>query len=129
VFEDLHWADVTSLEMLGAMLPMTTQMPLLIMTLMRPNKTDPAWQFHESAAANFGARYTAVELEPLDEYASRELVANLLEIEDLPTSVRALILKKAEGNPFYVEEVIRSLLDQKLVVRDGDRWRATREIS
>ena len=46
-----------------------------------------------------------------------------------PESVRHLILKKAEGNPFYVEEVIRSLLDQKLVVRDGERWRATHEIA
>jgi class 3 adenylate cyclase len=129
VFEDLHWADATSIEMLGALLPMTAQMPLMFLILMRPNKTDPAWMLHENAATNFADRYTAIELQPLDEHASRELVANLLEIEDLPESVRALILKKAEGNPFYVEEVIRSLLDQKLVVRDGDRWRATREIS
>lgn len=129
VFEDLHWADASSLEILSGLLPLVEFAPVLFLVLMRPNKTDPAWQFHESAAANFPARYCAVELQPLDEYASRQLVANLLEIEDLPESVRALILKKAEGNPFYVEEVIRSLLDQKLVVRDGDRWRATREIS
>lgn len=129
VFEDLHWADATSLEMLSALLPLTTQAPLLFLILLRPNKTDPAWQFHENAAANFAGQHTTIELSALDDYASRELVANLLEIEDLPENVRALILKKAEGNPFYVEEVIRSLLDQKLVVREGTRWRATREIS
>src|SRR5207249_597374 len=59
---------------------------------------------------------------------ARTLVANLLHVEDLPESVRALILEKAEGNPFFVEEVIRSLLDAQVVVRAGDHWRATREI-
>ena len=143
VFEDLHWADATSLEILGALVPLVENAPLLFLLLMRPNKTDPAWQFLQqitfdvSPLISFGAgsftfdvsRFTVIELQPLDEGASRELVANLLEIEDLPEKVRALILQKAEGNPFYVEEVIRSLLDQKLVVREGDRWRATREIS
>jgi tetratricopeptide (TPR) repeat protein len=56
------------------------------------------------------------------------LVSNLLKVEDLPEKARQLILRKAEGNPFFVEEVIRSLLDSGLLVRDGDHWRATREI-
>lgn len=129
VFEDVHWADASSLELLSGLLPLTAEAPILCLILLRPNKTDPAWQFHENTLANFAGKYTVLELQPLDELSSRELVANLLEIEDLPESVRLLILKKAEGNPFYVEEVIRSLLDQKLVVRDGERWRATREIS
>ena len=50
-------------------------------------------------------RYTAIHLEPLDDTNARRLVANLLEIEDLPEQVRTLVLKKAEGNPFFVEEV------------------------
>ena len=128
VFEDLHWADATSLEMLSMLLPLAENAPVMFLFLLRPNKTDPSWQFYESLSTLHAPHSTFVELQPLDEHASRELVANLLEIEDLPESVRALILKKAEGNPFYVEEVIRSLLDQKLVVRDGEHWRATREI-
>lgn len=129
VFDDLHWADSTSLQLLSALLPLTQSVPLLLLFLMRPNKTDPAWAFLEQTTAQSGNNALHIELQPLDEHASRELIANLLEIEDLPESVRQLILKKAEGNPFYVEEVIRSLLDQKLVVRDGDHWRATREIA
>ena len=68
-----------------------------------------------------------VMLQPLDEGESRQLVGHLLEIEDLPEKVRALILRKAEGNPFFVEESDRSLLDAKLVVRE-DRRGTTREI-
>lgn len=129
VFEDLHWADASSLELLGALAAAVPHAPLVLLSLFRPNRNEPAWQFHELAANRFPASYLAFELQPLDEAQARTLVANLLEIEDLPESVRALILAKAEGNPFYVEEVIRSLLDQKLVVRTNSHWRATRAIS
>ncbi|HET6261408.1 MAG TPA: adenylate/guanylate cyclase domain-containing protein, partial [Chloroflexia bacterium] len=128
MFEDLHWVDPTSMELLTQLVPLTDSASLIILAAFRPNTQDPSWQFHESAAREYSHRYTHLAIEPLDEEDSRQLVANLLEIEDLPEAVRALILKKAEGNPFFVEEVIRSLLDAKLVVREGDRWRATREI-
>lgn len=128
MFEDLHWVDPTSMELLTQLVPLTDSSSLMILAAFRPNTQDLSWQFHENAAREYAHRYTHVALEPLDEQDSRQLVANLLEIEDLPEKVRALILKKAEGNPFFVEEVIRSLLDAKLVVREGDRWRATREI-
>ncbi|HJQ29153.1 MAG TPA: hypothetical protein VJ827_07410, partial [Rubrobacter sp.] len=52
----------------------------------------------------------------------------LLYIEDLPESVRGLILTKAEGNPFFVEEVIRTLIDSEYIVQENNHWRATREI-
>jgi class 3 adenylate cyclase len=128
VFEDMHWADSTSLDLLEQLMPVTEQTMLLIIALFRPQRQDAAWRFHEIATRDFSHRYTAVTLKPLDEANARTLVANLLHIEDLPEKVRALILKKAEGNPFFVEEVIRSLLDAKLVVRDNEHWRATREI-
>lgn len=129
VFEDLHWTDASSLQLLSALLPLSQSAPLLYILLLRPNKTDPAWEFLEQTGAQMGDHLTRIELQPLDERAARELVANLLEIEDLPANVRQMILDKAEGNPFYVEEVIRSLLDRKLVVREGERWHATREIA
>ncbi|MBI4790196.1 MAG: AAA family ATPase, partial [Chloroflexi bacterium] len=128
VFEDLHWADSTSLDLIEKLMELTDRVPLMILALFRPQRQEPSWRFHEVASRDYAHRYTALALEPLDEPSSRALVANLLHIEDLPEKVRALILIKAEGNPFYVEEVIRSLLDAKLVVRDNGHWRATREI-
>jgi len=127
-FEDLHWVDPTSLELLTALLPLTESAPLCVVAVFRPNTQDASWQLHELAAREYRHAYTSVALQPLDEDQARTLVANLLEIEDLPERVRALILRKAEGNPFYVEEVIRSLLDAGLVVREDEHWRATREI-
>jgi len=128
VFEDLHWADPTSLDLLDSIMPLVDRVPLMILGVFRPVRQDPGWRFHEAASRDYVHRYTTISLEPLDENDSRTLVGNLLEIEDLPERVRSLILAKAEGNPFFVEEVIRSLLDAKLVVRENSHWRATQEI-
>jgi len=128
IFEDLHWVDSVSLALIEQLMLLAEKSPVLILALFRPQTQEPSWHFHETSQRDHAQLYTSIALEPLDEKASRQLVANLLEIEDLPEKVRALILKKAEGNPFFVEEVIRSLLDAKLVVRTEGHWRATREI-
>ena len=109
-------------------MPLTDRVALMVVGLFRPMRQEPSWQFHEVASRDYIHRYTPVTLEPLDEERSRELVANLLHVEDLPEKVRTLIMAKAEGNPFFVEEVIRSLLDANLVIREDSHWRATREI-
>ena len=129
VFEDLHWSDPSSLELLENLMALTDQVPLMVIAILRPVRQEPAWRVHELAVRDFAHRYTSITLVPLDEANSRTLVGNLLEIEDLPDRVRTLILGKAEGNPFFVEEVIRSLLDANLVVRENSHWRATSEIA
>ena len=128
VFEDLHWADPTSLDLVESLFPLTDRGALMLLGVFRPVRQDPAWRFHENATRDYVHRYTSVAIEPLGEEDSRTLVGHLLEVEDLPEKVRSLILSKAEGNPFFVEEVIRSLLDAELVVRDGSRWHAIKEI-
>ena len=128
VFEDLHWADPTSLDLLETLFPLTDRGPLMLLAVFRPVRQDPAWRLHEIATRDYVHRYTSIVIEPLGEDDSRTLVGHLLHVEDLPDRVRALILTKAEGNPFFVEEVIRSLLDAELVVRENSQWRATKEI-
>lgn len=126
--DDLHWADPTSLELLQALLPFTENNPLMIISAFRPHRQDASWGFHEKTGRDYSNCYHIISLDPLDERQSRELVANLLHIENLPDKVRKKILEKAEGNPFFVEELIRSLLDAGLVVRVNGNWQATREI-
>ena len=128
MLEDLHWADPTSLELFEHLLPLPERSMLMVLALFRPQRQDPSWHFHEVAERDYEHRYTTVRLEPLDDAGSRELIENLLRIEGLSENVRALILAKAEGNPFFVEEVIRSLLDSGAVVPEGDHWRSTSDL-
>src|SRR5215203_233524 len=128
VLDDLHWADSASLDLLLSVAGLVEELPLMIVCLLRPDKDAPSWSATEMARSQLGERYTEVVLEPLDEAQAKELLGNLLYIEDLPESVRNLILEKAEGNPFFVEEVIRSLIDSRHIVKENSHWRATREI-
>ena len=126
--DDLHWADPTSLELLASLLPLTYTKPLLVITATRPQKQSLSWEFHRSNESSYRGRFSKILLDSLDENQARSLIANLLKIEDLPEEVRHLIFEKAEGNPFYMEEVIRSLLDKGLVVKKDGHWQATKEI-
>jgi predicted ATPase/class 3 adenylate cyclase len=126
--DDLHWSDPTSIELLQSLLPLTERLPLMVITAFRPLQSEPSWQYHQTAKENLGDRYQALQLQPLSEVESRQLVASLLNIEDLPESVRSRILEKSEGNPFFVEEIIRSLLDGGHIIRENGRWRAAGEI-
>jgi class 3 adenylate cyclase/tetratricopeptide (TPR) repeat protein len=130
VFEDLHWADESSTLLLEHLLPLVNRAPLLICGVSRPEPKTPVFRFREIAGKDFDRRYTEIRLGPLSQTESAELMRNLLEIENLPARVRDLIIHKAEGNPFFLEEIMRSLIDRGAVVRDPTtgRWRATAHI-
>ncbi len=128
VFDDLHWADTASLDLLLNVAELVEDWPLLIICVLRPDRGAPSWSAIESVRGKLGARYTEILLEPLEAAHAQELLGNLLYVEDLPESVRALVLKKSEGNPFFLEEVLRALIDSGYIVRENSHWRATREI-
>src|SRR5215208_2189026 len=115
VLDDLHWADSASLDLLLSVAGLVEELPLMIVCLLRPDKDAPSWSATEMARSQLGECYTEVVLEPLDDAQAKELLGNLL-------------LEKAEGNPFFVEEVIRSLIDSRHIVQENSHWRATREI-
>jgi predicted ATPase/DNA-binding SARP family transcriptional activator/class 3 adenylate cyclase len=127
VCEDLHWADPTSLALLGELLPLTDQAPLLMVCVLRPERAHGCWQVVEAAARDHPHCHTDLRLGPLSAAQSVVLVANLLHVEDLPQGLRTRILERGAGNPYYVEEVLRSLIDGGVVAHDEvtGRWKAT----
>jgi class 3 adenylate cyclase len=128
VTEDIHWADPASVEILVQLVPLFSPLPVLGLFVSRVETDAPGWRLISQIKAGFGDAVTEIRLQPLDEDASRELVSNLLEIESLPEDVRQAILKRSEGNPFFVEEVIRMLIGRGAIVRSGDHWTATDQI-
>jgi len=128
IFDDIHWADPSSTELLTKLLPLTAEARLLFCFITRPDHEAHGWKLVNTARENFGASLTVLNLSPLSEADSRQLVSNLLEIESIPEHIRAIILKKAEGNPFFVEEVIRMLIDRGAIVKQGESWAAGKEI-
>ena len=129
VFEDLHWADAASADALVALMPLLGGLPVLSIMTSRSDRAAPGWRLIAGVRDLFGDALTEIRLEPLTSEDTRTLVANLLEIESLPSDTRDLILAKAEGNPFFVEEVIRMLIDRGAIRREADRWIATASVA
>src|SRR5262249_44605198 len=101
-----------------------TLAPLLLVCVYRPDPEHKVWHLAGHAARRCADRYTEIQLRELTPEQSRRLVTSLLRIQDLPATVADLILDKAQGNPFFVEEVVRALIDTGVVYRDGEHWRA-----
>ena len=123
--EDLHWADAASVDVLLQLLPLANELPLFIVATSRLDRESEGWRLMSSIRDRFGDALIELRLDPLSGDDTRVLVANLLQIESLPQATRDHILDKSEGNPFFVEEVIRMLIDRGAIVRVGDRWTAT----
>ena len=131
VCEDLHWADATSVELLLRLLSLTERAPILWICVFRPETEHGCWQIKEIAARHYAHRYTDLWLGPLSAGESAQVVGYLLRIKDLPVALRSRVLDRAEGNPFYVEETLRALIDEGALAFDprSERWRVVREWS
>jgi class 3 adenylate cyclase/tetratricopeptide (TPR) repeat protein len=127
-FDDLHWADSASIELLIHLLQLTDEAPILIVCAFRPDRQSPAWQVKQAAERDYGHRLLELTLGPLSTEDSRSLIDHLPAMAGLPPQLRQSILDRAEGNPFFVEEIVRSLIDSGVVVRDGDDWRAAADV-
>ncbi|HKZ54267.1 MAG TPA: adenylate/guanylate cyclase domain-containing protein [Anaerolineales bacterium] len=135
VFDDMHWCDAASVELLKRLLLLTGQVPLVLLCALRAERQSPAWQIKIAADEDHGHRYSEIALRPLSEAESNELVSRLLAGAELPDRLHTGILERSGGNPFFIEEVVRTLIDSGAVVPeertvDGVTqriWRATSE--
>jgi class 3 adenylate cyclase/tetratricopeptide (TPR) repeat protein len=128
ILENLHWADPSSTELLIQLLPLVTATPLLLCLTTRPDHDAPGWKLVTATREALGKGLTEIALDTLSPSESQQLIANLLEPQSLPEQVLVLIHSKAEGNPLFVEEVIRMLIEQGMISQRGGRWVAEAEI-
>jgi class 3 adenylate cyclase len=118
IVEDIHWADGALLDLLDE-LAERVQGGALLLCPARPDLTDrrPGW--------GGGRRsFSSVFLDPLPTEETSRLLDLLLTVADLPRTLHERIVERADGNPFFVEEIIRHLIDQGRIVRSADGWHA-----
>ena len=117
--EDLHWADDESLDFLSYLLDVNRDVPMLVLAAMRPTLLErrPDW------LATGSRQHRRVDLAPLDPRASRELTHALMrKLPDVPPALRDLVTDAAEGNPFYIEELVQMLIDQGVIATGATGW-------
>jgi len=115
ILEDLHWADNASLGLLNYVARNIGEKPILLTLVYRPIETK-----QEFASKEY---HTALELKELSQEESQQLIHNLLAMEGMPAELEEMILKKSQGNPFFVEEVVKSLIEQGVIIQQEGRWK------
>jgi len=128
VLEDLHWADSLSIDLIGELMGLLADHPLLLLCVYRPGREHASERLAAVAGRRGAGWYTELRLHALTAKESRQMLASLLTGEDLPAKASELIVAQGEGNPFFTEEVVRSLIDAGLLYREGAHWRAREQI-
>ncbi len=129
VFNDLHWSDPASVDLLVRLLGVADELPVALVFSFRPDRRSPAWRLKQVAEVEHVHLYTEVELQALSAAEGGDMLRGILDGATVPTELAARIFEKAEGNPFFVEELVRALRQEGALVRTGDEWRLARPLA
>ena len=125
VLEDWHWADGSSAELLEHVLPLADGLPLLFCCVTRTGEYGPAVRLGKLRdKGRLPTTTTEVPLSPLSTDESARLVCNLLRLDELPPRLGGPLQTRTEGNPFFIEEVVQTLIARDEIVWDDGarRW-------
>jgi len=121
--EDIHWADRGSLDFFEYLMNTKPDLPLLVIGLTRSTLFEqrPDW-------GTGPIQSLRLDLLPLSEEDGRRLVAEILQkLPVIPPALTNLIVTKAEGSPFYIEELVKVLIDKGVIIRGEDQWQVEME--
>jgi class 3 adenylate cyclase/tetratricopeptide (TPR) repeat protein len=120
--EDLHWADDESLDFLRYLAEVGRDVPLLVLAFTRPTLYERRADWRSTVDV-----HQRIDLQPLDKTGSRLLANELLKkLPEVPAALRGLLTSSAEGNPFYMEELVRMLIDQG-AIETSEPWKVNAE--
>lgn len=121
--EDLHWADPSSVELLRNILS-DFRHPVIFLCIYRPSFS--LFTVHQAKAIR---SYQEIRLQDLSASDAQNMLESLLKTDAVPADLKRFIRDKVEGNPFYLEEVINSLLETATLVKQDESWILTKHIS
>ena len=118
VLDDIHWADAGSLDFMRHLSNANRATPVLSLMLTRPTLFEQSVDWIDA-----GPDDSRIDLKPLDRAFSGELAEVLLQrLTAVPAALRALLIGGAEGNPFYMEELVKMLIDDGVIVAEAAGW-------
>jgi len=129
ILEDMHWADTSSIEFVESLLPLVKTNRILFINIFRPGYTRTSDHFIKTVNKFYPENHTQISLWPLNRNCCEKLISNLINMKALPFSVREQILNRANGNPFFTEEIVLSLINSEAAVQKTVVFEATLKTS
>jgi len=122
--EDLHWADPSFVELLRHVL-IEIRQPAIVLCVYRPVFN----LFTTQQSRSIAKVYHEIRLQDLSSSEAQGMLESLLKTDSIPSDLRRFVKDKAEGNPFYLEELVNSLIETETLIRDNGSWKVTRTIT
>ena len=131
VFSDMNWSDSSGIELIKHCLPLTENESLLWIFTFQPERDSPMIELQHYLQTNYPHRLVSLTLTPITAEQSGDYIDHLIGQHTLPDEIRSLIIKKAAGNPYFIEELIHSLILRGVLDQDinNGRWYTTRKVS
>jgi class 3 adenylate cyclase/tetratricopeptide (TPR) repeat protein len=122
--EDLHWADPSFILLLRHAL-MVTRHPAVVLCVYRPSIS----LFTSEQLSSVAEIYQEIRLQDLSLSDAQDMLESLLKTTTIPSDLKRFVHDKAEGNPFYLEELVNSLIETETLIRENGHWKITRPIA
>jgi tetratricopeptide (TPR) repeat protein len=129
LIEDMHWSDSSSLAMFESLYKLSLNHPVMFINVLRPGYKETGDYILKYLVDNFPGDHSTISVSSLKETDSEQLIYNLLRKLKLPEETEKMIIRKTEGNPFFIEEVIRSFIDEGIIEIHGNDFRVTEKIN
>jgi tetratricopeptide (TPR) repeat protein len=129
IIEDLHWSDRSSIDLLSSLYRLAENYSILFINVFRPGYSETSDQIVKVLKDELSVYYVEISIEPLDGQLSEALIINMLKISGLPYNVMENIVSRSDGNPFFIEEVVRSLIDTGAVILKDGGYEVTEQIN
>ncbi len=126
--EDLHWADASSLAMLEQLFRLADKERILFILLFRPDYPETSGAILKILSETHHEYHIPITIEPLSVIETGILISNLLNIKGLPQILEKQIKERSGGNPFFIEEILRSFIDEGAVIKKGSGYEVTDKI-
>lgn len=122
--EDLHWSDPSSLELIR-FIQEKMDAPVMFIYVTRPT----IQLFSDSFIKTMKLPYYELEINDLSVTDSKMMVHSLLDTKQIPEALENFVENRTQGNPFYLEEMVNSLIESDVLVQKGDQWELKRPIT
>jgi tetratricopeptide (TPR) repeat protein len=123
-FDDLHWADPSSVGLLRRAC-LEIRQPAIVLCAYRP--TFSLFTGHQQSS--IGENYHEIQLQNLSLSVAQKMLASLLKTETIPSDLKRWVQGKAEGNPFYLEELVNTLIESDTLIPNNGSWQLARTLT
>ncbi len=128
VMEDLHWADLSSIGFIESLFRLAQTHPVMFINPIRPGYENTSNRLIAAAQEELPTHYMEIKLAPLNIADSETMITNMLSSTGLPVSLVHKIVQRADGNPYFIEEVARAFIDEGVLVAKDGHFMTTEKI-